>query len=279
MGPPPLREEGPRDRRGVRRGAVSAAETFDSHLHLTDARFDGDRPAVLDRAREAGVVGMVTVGTDPEDARRALALAATAADVWATAGLHPHAADRFSPALREALEELVGRPEVVAVGETGLDYHYDNAPREAQRESFRAHLRIAAERALPVVVHSREADADTAALIREHAGTVRGVLHCFTGGPALMEAGLEAGWHVSFSGIVTFVPSLADRVRGVPEDRLLIETDSPYLAPVPRRGGRNEPAFLPHTCRRVAEIRGVPPAEVAGLSVRNARAFYRLQEG
>lgn len=257
---------------------MSAPATFDSHLHLTDARFEEDRDEVLRRAREAGVAGMVTIGTDPEDAERALALATTAADVWATVGLHPHAADRFSPGLRDALEALTARADAVAVGETGLDYHYDNAPREAQRESFRAHLEMAADRALPVVVHSREADADTEALIREFSGAVRGVLHCFTGGPGLMAAGLEAGWHVSFSGIVTFVPSLADRVRTVPDDRLLIETDSPYLAPAPRRGRRNEPSFLPHTCRKVAEIRGVPAAEVAALSVRNARTFYRLEE-
>ena len=253
---------------------------FDSHLHLTDGRFGDDLPGVLERARSAGVAEMVTVGTTPDDARRARALAAAVEGVWCTAGLHPHEASRFSPGTMEELEAILAAPEAVAVGETGLDFHYDNAPREVQRRSFRAHLELGERTGLPVVVHSREADDETADLLRAFAGRVRGVLHCFTGGDGLLEAGLEAGWHVSFSGIATFSSwDGADRVRRVPSDRLLVETDSPYLAPVPERGKRNEPAFVVHTCRALAEMRGEPPAETARATRRNARRFYGLDAG
>lgn len=268
----------PQEARGVGGGAVDRREiAFDSHLHLTDARFEEDRRAVLDRAREAGVAELVTVGTDPEDAAAAVALARETDGLWATAGLHPHDARRFDPALLEALRELAAAPEVVAVGETGLDYHYDNSPREAQRRSFRAQLALGAETGLPVVVHSRSADEDTAAAIREAEGRVRGVLHCFTGGDALLDAGLAAGWWVSFSGIVTFGDEgLEGRARRVPADRLLVETDAPYLAPVPMRGRRNEPAWVRHTCARLAALRGEPEEALVRRTRANARAFYGL---
>ena len=250
---------------------------FDSHLHLTDERLRPDLAAVLERAAAAGVEGMVTVGTSPEDARAALTLAREHDGLRCTAGLHPHDAGRFSPALIERLEEVLEAPETVAVGETGLDFHYDNAPRELQAESFRAHLGLARELSLPVVVHSRDADAETARILEESADGVTGVMHCFTGGAGLMETALDLGWYVSFSGIVTF-GSWTDRelVRRVPGDRLLIETDSPYLAPVPERGRRNEPAFVAHTCRAVAEMRGEEPAVTAERTLRNARTFYGL---
>jgi len=226
---------------------------FDSHCHLTDPRFGEDRGRVLERAGEAGVREIVTVGTHPEDARAARKLAGAVDGLWCTAGLHPHEADRLGPNTIPDLEEVLAAPETVAVGETGLDYHYDNAPRERQRASFRAHLEAAERRQMPLVVHSRDADEDTAALVDEFAGRVTGVLHCFTGGDGLLETALAADWYVSFSGIVTFGSFRApERVARVPGDRLMVETDSPYLAPVPERGGRNEPAFLAHTCRRVA---------------------------
>lgn len=253
---------------------------FDSHLHLTDARFDDDRDEVLARARQAGVREMVSVGTDPADARRCVALARAESGVWATAGLHPHDASRFSDSLLSEVRELAALKEVVAVGETGLDFHYDNSPRDIQRESFRAHLALAAETGLPAVVHSREADEETAAALREFAGRCRGVLHCFTGGDRLLETGLDAGWFVSFSGILTFGgPAMEAQARRVPADRLMVETDSPYLAPVPRRGRRNEPAYVLHTCARLAELRGVPTEELVAATRRNARDFYGLDEG
>lgn len=250
---------------------------FDSHLHLTDERFGGDVAEVLASAREAGVGEMVTVGTGPEDARRARDLAAREEGVWATAGVHPHRASLFDDRAAGRLEGLLEAPEVVAVGETGLDYHYENSPRAAQRESFRAHLEMARRSGLPLVVHSRDADEETARFLREEGEGIQGVLHCFTGGDALLEAALDAGWYVSFSGIVTFGSfDGEDRVRRVPADRVLVETDSPYLAPEPERGRRNEPAFVAHTCRRVAELRGEAPDEAAARTRANARRFYGL---
>lgn len=256
-----------------------AGPFFDSHLHLTDERFSGDVEPVIGAAREAGVREMVTVGTDPSDARRARDLAARVDGVWASAGLHPHRASEFRPDLPGRLRALLETPEVVAVGETGLDYHYENSPREAQAESFRAHVALARETGLPLIVHSRDADGDTAGILAEEGQGIRGVLHCFTGGDDLLETALAADWYVSFSGIVTFGSfDGEDGVRRVPGDRLLVETDSPYLAPVPERGHRNEPAFVGHTCRRVAEIRGEAPGETAARTRANARRFYGLDD-
>lgn len=250
---------------------------FDSHCHLTDERFSGDLDDVVARAREAGVTRLVTVASDLEDAERACAVAARYDGVWATAGIHPHVAEQAGEDAFARLVDLAARPEVVALGETGLDYHYEHSPREAQRRSFRRHLELARDRGLPVVVHSRRADEDTIALLREAAGEVRGVLHCFDGSPALLEAGLEAGWFISFSGLITFRNYAgAELVRAVPADRLLVETDSPYLAPVPHRGKRNEPAFVAVVAEAVARLRGEPPEAVAQATTRNACELYGL---
>jgi TatD DNase family protein len=249
---------------------------FDSHCHLTAEAFDDDVEPVLGRARAKGVTELVTIASDLDDAAQALGLARKTAGLWCTVGLHPHEADRFDDSTIPGLRRLAAEPEVVAIGEAGLDFHYDNAPRKRQQECFEAQLVLAAELDLPIVVHSRDADEETAALLRPAAG-VRGVLHCFTGGSRLLEAGLDAGWMVSFSGIVSFRRfEGADLVRRVPDDRLLIETDSPYLAPVPNRGRRNEPSFLPLTCAAVAGIRDQAAEAVAELTRRNARAFYGL---
>jgi TatD DNase family protein len=222
---------------------------------------------------------MVTVASDLRDAREALRLADDTTGLWCTAGLHPHDARAFD-AVRDpdALRSLATEPSVVAIGETGLDYFYDNSPRTEQGEAFEAQLEVAAETGLPVVVHSRASDAETVSFIRRFAGRVRGVLHCFSGGAALLEAGLDEGWFVSFSGMVTF-KKFADEelVRRVPDERLLIETDSPYLAPVPKRGKRNEPAFLRHTCEAVASIRGARPEATAERTAENACRFYQVE--
>lgn len=250
---------------------------FDSHCHLTDERLAGDVDAVLGRAREAGVTRLVTIGADLKDARAAVELAGRSVGVWAAVGIHPHVADGADSGAFSELVDLAGGEDVVALGETGLDYHYDHAPRDAQRRSFLRHLELAVELSLPVVVHSRSADADTAAVIRDAGAGVRGVLHCFTGGRALLEVALEAGWYVSFSGVVTFRNyDGADLVRLVPPDRLLIETDSPYLAPVPLRGKRNEPAFLPHVAAGIASILDEPVDRVATRTTENACRFYGL---
>lgn len=250
---------------------------IDSHAHLTDPRFAGEEEDVLRRAREAGVEAVVTIGTTLEDSRAAAALAARLPGLFASAGIHPHAAGESGDEALSAIEELAGRERVVAIGETGLDYHYDNAPRDAQRESFARHLRLGARLDLPVIVHAREADDDVAALLREAGQGSRGVLHCFSSGRALLEAALELGWYASFAGMITFKRyDAAPLLRMVPADRLLVETDSPYLAPVPYRGKRNEPAFVPLVARRAAELRGEDPQELARATARNARALYRL---
>ncbi len=250
---------------------------FDSHCHLTDGRLADDRERVVRRAREHGVREMVTVGTDPGDAAAAAELAASTDGLWSTAGLHPHEAAKWEPGVGDRVEDLLSRPEVVAVGETGYDLHYENSPREAQDASFRAHMELAAASDLPLIVHTREADAETREMVEQFRGAVRGVLHCYTGGMELLEAAVDAGWWVSFSGIVTFDGfDAAGRVGAVPDDRLLVETDSPYLAPVPERGKRNEPAFVRHTAAAVAEIRDEDPGETAALTRRNARRFYGL---
>ncbi len=249
---------------------------FDSHCHLTDPAFAADREDVIARAVAAGVTGMVTICSEPQDLDAILELTRAHAGIWGTAGIHPHEARHGSPAaLQRVREALSGEPRIRAVGECGLDFHYDHSPRDTQRSVFRAQLDLAAELGRPVVVHSREADADTSHMIREYKGRVTGVLHCFTGGSELLEVGLDAGWYVSFSGMVTFPRFDAhELLRTVPADRLLIETDSPYLAPIPHRGKRNEPSFVVRVAEAVAQLRGEPLEAVAAACADNARAFY-----
>ena len=220
---------------------------------------------------------MVSIASHPADAREALVLARRTPGVWCTAGLHPHEAATARPGWVEEVASLLAEPEVVAVGECGLEFHYDVGPRERQIEVFLAQIRLADATGLPLVVHSRDADEDMTAFLRDLPPGVRGVLHCFTGGDELLDAGLDAGWYVSFSGIVTFKRFDGhERVRRVPDDRILVETDSPYLAPVPFRGKRNEPAHVIHTARAVAAMRGEDEAEFFERVTRNARAFYGL---
>lgn len=254
---------------------------LDSHAHLTDERFADDLDAVLERALAAGVQTIVCIASDLDDAAHAVELARRAGRprLRCTAGLHPHVAGSWKPEDPQRLEVLAARDQVVAIGETGLDFHYDNAPRQAQVEAFRAQLELAEHLGLPVVVHSRAADEETAALIQQFEARATGVLHCFSGGNRLLRAGLDADWYVSFSGIVTFSKFDDDAlVRAVPDDRILVETDSPYLAPVPLRGRRNEPSFVEHVLRRVADIRGASVEEMAEITYLNACRFYALEE-
>ena len=254
---------------------------FDSHAHLTDRQFGAELPQVLTRAADVGVAAIVTIASDLRDAGEAAELARGSSHprVWATAGIHPHEAEACGPEELAQLERLAQSQEIVAIGETGLDFHYENAPQAAQKEAFHSQLELAERLNLPVVVHCRSADTEMAEIVSEYAGRVTGVLHCFTGGEGLLEAGLAAGWYISFSGIVTFRKYQDEsRVREVPEDRLLVETDSPYLAPVPRRGRRNEPSYVAHVARRVAELRGEDFAKVAQTTYTNACRFYRLQK-
>ncbi len=243
----------------------------DTHCHLGDPRFDADRDAVLRRAREAGVSHVIAIADTLDTTIDAIALAADSG-VSASAGVHPHHADTWTPDVAARIEEALGHHAVVAVGETGLDYHYDHAPRPRQRQAFEAQLLLAAEHAMPVVVHARDADDDVAAMIREWAGRVPAiVLHSFSSGPAVVDAGMAIGAYFSFSGMVTFKSwTLADVVKACPADRLLVETDAPYLAPVPHRGKRNEPGYVREVAEQVARLRGVPADEIFTQTTANA---------
>ncbi|MCX5766601.1 MAG: TatD family hydrolase [Gemmatimonadetes bacterium] len=254
---------------------------IDSHTHLADPAFADDAPAVIARAREAGAVALVAIGESLAAAERARLIAdAHPGFVRFTAGVHPHDAAEFDAARDIPLLRALIDAGAVAVGECGLDYHYDHSPRPYQRRAFAEQLALAKDTNRPVVVHTREAEDDTVAMVREAgAAGIRGVLHCFTGSHALAYAGLEAGWYISFSGIVTFKKWADDELlRLVPNDRLLVESDAPYLAPVPNRGKRNEPAWVAHTVERVAAARGAEPSELGDLVTANAQRLFGLHE-
>ena len=250
----------------------------DSHCHLADPAFDGDRDAVVDRARQTGAGAMVCIGASLEQAKASEQLASLHPGfVFWTAGVHPHDAAQWTPGDVESLHDFLQRG-AVAVGECGLDYHYDHSPRDVQRRVFAAQLALAIACDVPVVVHTRDAEDDTRAMVAEAgAAGIRGVLHCYTGSHTLAETALDAGWSLSFSGIITFKTWTDDALlRLVPDDRLLVESDAPYLAPVPHRGKRNEPAWVTLTIAKLAATRGQPPDEVARCTARNARALFSL---
>jgi TatD DNase family protein len=248
----------------------------DTHCHLGDQAFDADREAVLDRARAGGVGHVVVIGESVAGSGQAAALARATPGLSATAGVHPHDAKTWSGETEAQVRALLAAPEVVAVGETGLDYHYDHSPRDAQRRAFEAQLALAAELGKAVVVHARDADDDVAALVRDWGGKVAAVvLHSFSSGAGLWEAGMAIGAYFSFSGMITFKNwTLTDRLTACPPDRLLVETDAPFLAPVPHRGRRNEPAFVRDVVARAAELRGEPPEAVAEQTAANARRCF-----
>ena len=250
----------------------------DSHAHLDDPAFAADRDQLVPRARAAGVTRIVTVGTDVEGSRRACDLAAANDGVWAAIGCHPHEADKYGDDL-SGLRELATRPKVVAIGETGLDYAKKFSSIENQKKLFRAHLRLAAETRLAVVIHCRDAHDDVRAILREEVKPpVRGVIHCFSGNPRDAAAYLELGFVLSIAGPVTFANAngLRDAVRAVPMDRLLVETDCPYLTPVPHRGKRNEPAYLALVRDQVAGSLGIAPDALEKATDASARALFRL---
>jgi TatD DNase family protein len=249
----------------------------DSHCHLDDEKFDADREATIERARAAGVERILAIGTGngPPDLEPGIRLAGQYAFIYATIGVHPHDASKATPETFTRLAELAKHTKVVAVGEIGLDYHYDFSPRDVQRQVFAAQLELAARAEKPIVIHTREAWPETLALIREHGLPFGGIMHCFTGGPKEAEEALALGFHLSFGGMITFpkAQEVRDAAALTPEDRLLVETDAPYLAPVPHRGKRNEPAFIVETVRRLADLRGTTPEQVAVVTASN---FKRL---
>jgi TatD DNase family protein len=251
---------------------------IDTHTHVHGPEFDTDREAALTRARSAGVEVCIAVGTDVEDSRRALELAGKHADVYAAVGVHPHEAAKVTAAELDGLARAAESGRVVAWGETGLDYYYEHSPKDVQRARFADQIGIAARLGLPLVIHTRDAWDDTFQILdsRPNQG---GVFHCFTGSIEHAEAAVVRGFFISFSGIVTFAKSQALQAVAahVPLDRLLIETDCPFLAPVPNRGTRNEPAFVALVAQKIAELRGMPVEDVARYSRDNARrCFPRL---
>ena len=273
------RRADPDDRREIAAVVASGIGFVDSHAHLADPAFDHDRDAVIARARAAGARSIVCIGESIDAAGRAAAIAAREAGfLWFTAGVHPHDAAAFDDTRDlAALRQLLARG-AIAVGECGLDYHYDNSPRAIQRRVFAGQLALAAEVGRPVVVHTRDAEDDTRAMVQEAARAgVRGVLHCFTGSAALATAALAEGWFISFSGIITFRKWTDESLlQLVPDDRVLVESDSPYLAPVPHRGRRNEPAWVGHTLERLATARGAEPERMATQTIQNTARLFGL---
>jgi TatD DNase family protein len=256
---------------------------IDSHAHIEGPEFDSDREAVIQRALDAGVEIIVCVG-DGEVAADSHAAAFRLAEeyrfIYTTVGVHPHEARLLDDELYAKLADLSQHPKVIAWGEIGLDYHYDNSPREVQREAFKSQLRLARERRLPISIHTREAEADTLAILDEEwkDSGLGGVIHCFTGTRAFAEAAVERGFLISFSGVITFKKAEDLRVtaRRLPIEKLLIETDSPFLAPVPYRGRRNEPAYVVETARAIAELRTTTAQEIGRATSENFSRLFKL---
>ncbi|MGE3153711.1 MAG: TatD family hydrolase [Nitrospiraceae bacterium] len=256
---------------------------IDTHTHLDDPRYDSDREAMIRRAKEAGIEAMITIGCDLVTSRAAVGLTDRYEFVYASIGVHPHEVRHIEEDWYDEFRKLAGNQKIVAYGEIGLDYHYNNSPPEEQRRRFREQVRLAKELRLPLVIHTREAQEDTIQILREEqASAVGGVLHCFSGDAWLAKDALDLGFYLSFSGILTFqnATMLRDIARTVPADRLLIETDCPYLTPVPHRGRRNEPAFVKYVADQLASLMpGDPTGSVeamARLTSDNARRLFKI---
>jgi len=251
---------------------------IDSHCHLDFPELTAELDEVIARAGRAGIGLMITIGTKLSEFDRVRAIAERYDQVYCSVGIHPHEAGREPEADAEKLARLAEHPKVVAVGETGLDYFYDHGPRDAQARSFRAHIGAARLTGLPVIVHTRDADDDTVAILSEEMekGAYPGLIHCFTSSQQLAEKAVDLGLYISLSGIVTFktAEGLRQTAAWVPQDKLLVETDAPYLAPIPMRGKRNEPAFVVYTAAKVAELRGVGASDLAATTTANVRRLF-----
>jgi len=257
---------------------------IDSHCHLADEVFAPELDAVVTRARQAGLERALVIlaAGDEREAAQARRVETLWPDVRVSIGVHPHTAHAFAGepdrAADTVRQQAKATPSCRAIGEIGLDYHYDFSPRDVQQQVFRAQIRLARELDVPVVIHTREADTDTVAILREEGGgSLRGVLHCFTGDKALARAGLDLGFYISLAGIITFPKAgeLRDTARTVPPDRLLVETDSPYLAPTPHRGKRNEPAYVARVVATLAELHGIEAGEMARITAANFHTLFR----
>ncbi|MEP7342793.1 MAG: TatD family hydrolase [Acidobacteriota bacterium] len=259
---------------------------IDSHAHLDTPNYDADRAEVIARARAAGVEIMLEIaGSDvgKGSLEPGLKLAEEHEFIYAAIGLHPHEASLYDPQLEQTLLACSRHPKVIGWGEIGLDYYYDHSPRDVQQRAFRRQLELAIDRRLPVIIHTRDAEDDTIAILREawaDAGgaDVGGIIHCFTGTQALADAAIEMGFHISFSGVLTFktAEELRNVARGVPMERLLIETDCPFLAPIPYRGKRNEPAFVVETARKLSELKATSLEEIARVTSDNFRRLFGI---
>jgi TatD DNase family protein len=259
----------------------AGAELIDSHCHLDMEDFADDRAAVMERAVAVGVRTMVTIGAGgpPECNHAAIELAERHACIFATVGIHPHDASSVDDGIVQMIRELAAHDKVVAIGETGLDYHYDHSPRPQQQSAFRRFIALAREVSRPLVVHLRDADADAVEILRdEHADVVGGVIHCFSGGVESARSFLDLGFHLSFSGILTFKTAgeIRQAAAYAPADRILVETDAPYLAPTPYRGRRNEPALVAQTAACLAQVRAERLEQVAETTRSNTRRLFRL---
>lgn len=257
---------------------------FDTHCHLDDPRLHEELDAVLDRARDAGVRRITSIGCahDVASVRSAVAIAGAHPEwISATVGVHPHDARHLDDALLAEIEDAASDPSVVAIGETGLDFHYDHSPREVQAEAFRRHVALARALDKPLVIHTRSAPEETLSVLREEqARDVGGIIHCFSEDAAFAAAALDLGFVSSFSGIVTFPKATGVRDAAVkqPLDALLVETDAPYLAPIPKRGKRNEPAYVAHTAAHIAELRGIDPEALCAAAYENSMRIFRLED-
>ncbi|MEP7212157.1 MAG: TatD family hydrolase [Acidobacteriota bacterium] len=257
---------------------------IDSHCHIDGEQFDADRDDVVARARAAGVVAMLNVGTgDPntDDFRKAVAVAEKYDDVYASVGVHPHDAKLYDDKAEAHLIDLARSEKVIAWGEIGLDYYYDHSPRDVQREVFRRQIQTARELDLPIIIHSRDADDETVEILTDECSYdgFRGVMHCFGGTPEMARALMKIGFLISFAGNVTFkkAENLRDAARIVPLDRLLVETDCPFLTPIPFRGNRNEPSFVVHTAEFLAELYGIEVEQLAAATTQNFAHLFRIK--
>lgn len=250
---------------------------IDTHCHIEMKEFDPDREEVIKRAREAGIEAMITIGSDLEGTLEGVKLSELHDFIYSSVGIHPHEARDFTDQTYSLLKELTQKQKVIAIGETGLDYHYDHSPRDLQRIVFRRQLELANETGLPVIIHSREADEDTLNIVRE-SGISHGVFHCFSGNPDMAEQVMALGFYISIAGPVTFKKAvgLQEVARRIPDDYLLIETDAPYLTPEPFRGRRNEPVYIINTAKKIAELRGISLQDLSRITTLNAKRLFTI---
>ncbi len=251
---------------------------IDTHTHLHDPQFDSDRETVIQRARQDGVDVMITIGTDLETSRRAIELAEQYDFVFATVGVHPHEVKTIEDNSYPILEQLAQHPKVVAYGEVGLDYYYMHSPKDLQQRHFKEQIRLAKGLGLPLVIHTRQAQQETLAVLQEEkADEIGGVFHCYTGDLSTAQAALSLNFFISFSGIITFQKALdlQEVARQIPVESLMVETDCPYLAPIPHRGKRNEPSYVRHVAEKLSQLKDLPYEDLARLTTQNTRKLFK----